>query len=266
MAEPVITQVEEGTQTEVWMPVVGREDFYSVSSLGRLRSEYATLRHPPRILDGYVDAAGYLRLALTKPKTQTLFLHHIVADAFIGPRPAGLVVNHMNGIKTDCRSVNLEYTTQGDNQRHAYRNLLRKEPIRITGFDNYSTKLSELHVRAICLLRVGGMQCNEISQIFDVSESHVASITRGDRRSDVAAQHTVTAPHRKRKSRLEKNDIEKIVSQFDNAEKAILESVCGDEYQTREQIALRLGVTEAKIQYTEKKAKMLLSKLRTCAA
>src|SRR5690606_25876746 len=52
---------------------------------------------------------------------ETLFVHKEVAYAFLGPRPEGLVVRHLNGDQTDNRVENLAYGTHKDNSQDALR-------------------------------------------------------------------------------------------------------------------------------------------------
>lgn len=249
------------SQIEEWRPVVGREKFYSVSSGGRIRSEYDTIRHPARILEGYIDKAGYVRLGLHKPIPRTVFLHHVIMDAFVGARPNGMEVNHKNGVKADNRPSNLEYVTPGDNQRHAYRTGLRKEPASTVGFDSPNTKLSDIQMRAICLLREAGMLCKEIAQVFDCNESHISGITLGRHRIHVDAVRPTVKHHMVRKAKISASNLQKISGSLKESERKILELVNGEEYKTRLAISIELGVTEAQISYAEKKAAVLVSRL-----
>jgi hypothetical protein len=259
MAEQFNTQVEEVSQVEeIWKPVVGRENFYSVSSLGRLRSEYSTLRHPPRMLSGYIDAAGYVRFALVKPKPRTEFLHHIVAAAFIGPRPDRMEVNHMDGVPTNCSAANLEYLTPGDNQRHAYRIGLRKEPLRMMGFDNPLTKLSDLQVRAICLLRTAGMLCKEIAQVFNISASHTASITLGYKRDCPEANIKPTRYYLRRTTGLTAEQVQRVADKLKPMDLQIMQELTATEYRTRREIAEKYKLTEAQVSFAEKRARHLV--------
>lgn len=50
---------------------------------------------------------------------QGLYVHHVVAAAFHGPRPDGLDVCHCNGDLTDNRPENLRYDTANGNMRDA---------------------------------------------------------------------------------------------------------------------------------------------------
>ena len=53
--------------------------------------------------------------------------HIIVAHTYLGPQPENTIVNHLNGIKKDCRPKNLEYDTQRGNVAHAQR-LIKNKP------------------------------------------------------------------------------------------------------------------------------------------
>jgi hypothetical protein len=56
-------------------------------------------------------------------KARTVLVHRIVADAFLGPCPAGYQVDHVNGHKADNRAANLEYVTPSENTKRAWQRL-----------------------------------------------------------------------------------------------------------------------------------------------
>ena len=106
---------------EEWRPVPGAEGYYSVSSLGRVRSE--PLPHPcvgrqrGRVLKLSRDSKGYLifKLCLPGERGRTTKAHRAVAAAFLGPPAGDAQVNHRNGDKSDNRPENLEYVSCREN-------------------------------------------------------------------------------------------------------------------------------------------------------
>lgn len=66
---------------------------------------------------------GYEQIQIRINKTRkSLYVHRIVLAYFTDkPLDYNLVVNHINGIKTDNRLQNLEWCTQSENVKHAYK-------------------------------------------------------------------------------------------------------------------------------------------------
>jgi hypothetical protein len=117
--------------TEEWRPVPDYEGFYEVSNLGRLRSLTRTVRRsqntmrtlPGRLLAPKISNHGYRLATLSREATErTVTLHSLVAAAFIGPRPDGQHVRHLDGDKLNNRASNLAYGTAlenaADTRRH----------------------------------------------------------------------------------------------------------------------------------------------------
>ena len=65
---------------------------------------------------------GYPLVNLTtgKGKRTTHTVHSLVAEVFIGSRPANHEINHKDGCKTNNHVSNLEYVIPSDNIRHAF--------------------------------------------------------------------------------------------------------------------------------------------------
>ena len=103
---------------EIWRDVIGYESIYQVSNLGRIKSFH---RRHVKLLNLETDLNGYTRCGLYKDgKTKHVFVHVLVAQAFI-PNPEGKKqVNHISGDKADNRVENLEWLTPSENIVHAF--------------------------------------------------------------------------------------------------------------------------------------------------
>lgn len=104
--------------TEEWRVVEVAPD-YEVSNLGRIRSHKG---RKPRILRPCVNPLGY--------HNQTLFeggraifttAHVLVMAAFVGPRPDGMDIRHLDGDPSNNRLSNLAYGTRAENARDMLR-------------------------------------------------------------------------------------------------------------------------------------------------
>lgn len=91
---------------------------YRVSSDGRVWSDRVWRGRKGRWMKGKVTPGGYHAVTLYRDGAQTTkTVHSLVAEAFIGPRPDGLEVRHLNGDPLDNRAENLTYGTHGENER-----------------------------------------------------------------------------------------------------------------------------------------------------
>src|SRR4051794_5295369 len=100
--------------TETWLPIPGHEGRYDVSDQGRVRSRLRGGGLPvPRLLRVTVNASGYPQVSLFPDPSSRVHQH--VAAAFLGPRPAGLDVRHLDGNKTNNAVSNLAYGTRSEN-------------------------------------------------------------------------------------------------------------------------------------------------------
>lgn len=125
--------------------------------MGRVRSfdKYITGKDgrtflcPGRIMKSYCEKDRYPSLCLYKnKKAKRLYIHRIVAQAFIPNHKNKPEVNHINGIKTDNNVSNLEWCTSCENKKHAHRTGLATNP-RFPGEYNPRSKLTAEQVREI---------------------------------------------------------------------------------------------------------------------
>lgn len=142
------------TVAESWRAIPGTDGGYEVSNLGRVRSwrvlghTVAYRRAVPLVLKPFWVG----RKALTQYQAvycglgRSTKIHTLVASQFIGPRPVGLVINHIDGDRTNNAASNLEYVTNRDNCLHARR--LGLQPI-MRGVNVGTSRLTDDDVRAI---------------------------------------------------------------------------------------------------------------------
>lgn len=104
---------------EIWKDVTGYEGLYQVSNLGRVKA-MPKRGHKEKIMKPSLKKDGYNRILLSKKgKYKTLYVHRLVAEAFLSHTESKCEVNHINGIKTDNYVYNLEWVTKSQNQLHA---------------------------------------------------------------------------------------------------------------------------------------------------
>lgn len=111
---------------ETWLPVIGFEERYEISDLGRVRSSiHARIigSQPGKILFQGKDNRGYPQVYLHygNCKKRTMKVHRLVADAFMGQRFNGETINHKDGNKENNKLENLEAISNIENCRHAFR-------------------------------------------------------------------------------------------------------------------------------------------------
>jgi len=99
---------------EAWKPVEVAGGRYEVSDAGRIRGPSGKVLKPTLLQIGYYSVA----LSLRNHKVLRHYVHRLVAEAFIGPITAAVVVNHRNGNKLDNRLTNLEIIDRAGNGRH----------------------------------------------------------------------------------------------------------------------------------------------------
>jgi hypothetical protein len=158
---------------EQWKPIVGYEGLYSVSSLGRIRSD---VHRKPRFLNPCLRR-GYPFVSLHRLKSRAhRSVHGIVAKHFLCDRPAGMQVNHKNSDRTDNRVDNLEYVTPRQNIQHA---LAAGSQLGQLGEGHWKARLSENDVRQIKVL-FATMGDTAIAARFGVKRSTVYSIRAGN--------------------------------------------------------------------------------------
>lgn len=109
---------------EVWKDVVGYEGLYQISNLGRVKSVERFRKGKKgsktyckgRILKSRISNAGYYQVCVCKNNIKKqLTVHRMVALAYIPNEYRLPCVDHINGIRTDNRVVNLRWCSSKEN-------------------------------------------------------------------------------------------------------------------------------------------------------
>lgn len=109
---------------EVWKDIEGYEGLYQVSNFGRVKSLVYVTRcsqvKREKVLKTAINR-GYVYVTLHKDsKQKTVYVHRLVANAFIQNDTGKRCVNHINGNKQDNIVSNLEWCTHSENTVHAW--------------------------------------------------------------------------------------------------------------------------------------------------
>lgn len=106
---------------EIWKDIQDYEGYYQISNLGNVKNVKTN-----KILIGDTNNIGYKRVTLYTPIKKRFFVHRLVALHFCDGYEENLVVNHIDGDKTNNKANNLEWVTRSENDLHAFKLNLRK--------------------------------------------------------------------------------------------------------------------------------------------
>lgn len=178
--------------TEQWKPVLGYEDLYEVSNLGRVRSldrvecvpdkngVYHERIRKGRVLKPNYDGRGnYLHVSLRRSGSGiSRNVHRMVAQAFV-PNPDGYKeVNHKDEDKTNNRADNLEWCS------HLYNNQYGTKADASKGERNSQAKITRETVLEIRSLFKDGdpvYGLTPLAKRYGLSVSHTCAIIKGNR-------------------------------------------------------------------------------------
>ena len=174
---------------EEWRPVVGYEGLYEVSSFGQVRSvdRVVTInyregqpggkmrRYKSRIKKQSQDPRGYTYVHLSKNnKAKNGYVHSLVAEAFIGPRPEGMHVCH-GPAGPGCPAIwNVSYGTPEDNHKDRVR-----DGTDVKGENHFMARLSEDDVRKIFAAKGGEKSGSQIAKEYGLTKGAVYNIWNG---------------------------------------------------------------------------------------
>ena len=144
---------------EIWKDIEGYEGCYQVSNLGRLKSLERTVKgnnggvyvKKEKILTPTINSSGYYHTCLRKDgRSVAVYIHRIVAQAFL-PNPDNLpLINHKDEDKTNNRVENLEWCSAKYNTNYGSANDRRCESLKKRN-NNYNIGIPKVRRKVLCL-------------------------------------------------------------------------------------------------------------------
>lgn len=170
---------------KVWAPIPGYKSLYEVSDQGDVRSLDRIVKYPggksDRLFKGKILKQSlhvnkrYYGLRLSKQgKTKLWLTHQLVAMAFLGPQPLGMVICHGPDGQL-CNTVkNLSYDTPAKNSFDQWR-----DGTKLHGEKCSWSKLTANQVKTIKEEYASGVRNKELAIKYKVSPSRICDIIKG---------------------------------------------------------------------------------------
>lgn len=154
---------------ERWAYIPGFGTLYQVSDLGRVKS---FRRNKPTILKPGRMPSGHLSVALGRGNSRCV--HELVLTSFVGAKPQGLEVRHLDGNPSNNKLTNLEWSSRNRNSQDKKWHKGAK-----------SYKLKPNDIKIIKYLINQGRTGVSIAGMFKVSKSTIYAIKNGRFHNDI---------------------------------------------------------------------------------
>ena len=136
------------------------------------------IRNKNRGLKQQTKSDGYLILTIGKGELKRSYnVHVLIAETFLGPRPEGLIVEHIDRNRGNARKDNLEYITQKENTARAIaagaHNCTR------TNEDNHNTRVTNAQLRELKQRHLTGVPATVLAGEYGISVRHAFKLLSG---------------------------------------------------------------------------------------
>jgi len=151
--------------SEYTQDIEGFEGLYSISNSGSVKSIVKGI-----ILSPIKHSHGYLKVVLYKKgKRHNVYVHRLIAAAFLTPVPGCNFINHKDGNPANNSIENLEWVTHQQNIQHAYHTLNCNRVRKVT--DEIRSAIIELNNRC-------KTTSVAIGNVFDLSSTTVSRVIK----------------------------------------------------------------------------------------
>lgn len=166
MSKPKILEVHEDMSNEVWRHIpYGIK--YEVSNHGRVRRKYRKFKNKGyNYLKINKSVCGYGRVSIDKKQ---MYVHKLVAEAFLEKEPQHQCVNHKDGNKMNNDVNNLEWCTYKHNINHAIDNGLMPKTNSSCLTENDVLQIRSLHEH-------GWFKKKDIAKAYNITRGSVYNI------------------------------------------------------------------------------------------
>lgn len=157
---------------EKWKDIPGYGGKYLISNLGNVKSLNFNNSGEVKNLSPIIRK-GYLYVNLSQlNKVRKFNIHRLVASAFIPNPKSHLYVNHIDGVKLNNKSENLEWVSLKENERHAVLNGLKAK-----GERHGMSKLTQNEVSQIRhLAKLGQFRRSYLAEKYKVTTEMIGRI------------------------------------------------------------------------------------------
>ena len=162
-------------------PVPGH-DGYIATRGGLILSTKSWQGVPIRALRAQAHRDGHMRISLTGRRCSECggksnkleYVHSLILETFIGPKPPDGICRHLNSVPSDNRAENLAWGTPQQNMDDRARRGLYYR-----GEANHKAKLTAAKVEKIRQLRRGGWTLLRLAERFRICQSQAHNICAG---------------------------------------------------------------------------------------